>query len=281
MNIIFVCMGNTCRSPMAAGYLASKGIPWIEVKSKGLFADGAPVCETAVKAMAEVGIDISSHISSSLTKEDVLWTEKIICMSKSHMAQLLAAGISDKKLSVLSGGINDPFGGDIEVYRACRDEIFRGIDMLFEQGFFSEFSISPISQRHIAGLAKLEEVCFSQPWSADALLESFKRGTKFFVAENADHIMGYIGFNVVLDEGYITNVAVFPKYRRMGVATALVRKAISYSKKNGLAFLSLEVRKSNSAAIALYENEGFKTEGERKNFYTNPKENALIMTVRF
>ncbi|MBQ8648869.1 MAG: ribosomal protein S18-alanine N-acetyltransferase, partial [Clostridia bacterium] len=115
----------------------------------------------------------------------------------------------------------------------------------------------------------------------DALLESFKRGTKFFVAENADHIMGYIGFNVVLDEGYITNVAVFPKYRRMGVATALVRKAISYSKKNGLAFLSLEVRKSNSAAIALYENEGFKPEGERKNFYTNPKENALIMTVRF
>ncbi|MBQ3817187.1 MAG: ribosomal protein S18-alanine N-acetyltransferase [Clostridia bacterium] len=153
--------------------------------------------------------------------------------------------------------------------------------MLFEKGFFSEFSINPIMQRHISGIAKLEKVCFDEPWSAEALFESYKRGTKFFVAENAEHIMGYIGFSAVAGEGYITNVAVFPKYRRMGVATALLEKAKGYGKENRLEFLSLEVRKSNYAAISLYEKEGFVACGERKNFYTNPKEDAIIMTVWF
>ena len=85
----------------------------------------------------------------------------------------------------------------------------------------------------------------------------------------------------ILDEAYITNVAVFPEYRKMGVGTALLNKVFALKDELNLSFVSLEVRQSNLSAIRLYEKLGFKTEGTRKNFYTNPLENALIMTKRF
>lgn len=281
MNILFVCTGNTCRSPMAEGYLSSKNMPWITVISRGIFADGSPVSRNTAEVMKEVGTDISSHISRLLTKDDTEWADKIICMSNSHLEQLKAGGVPLKKLIVLGGGISDPFGGSTDVYRKCRDEIFACIDRLFEDGFFSDFKISPINQSHIAAVAKLESVCFSEPWSADGILDSYKHGTRFFIAENGNHIMGYIGIKPVADEGYITNVAVFPKYRRMGVATALLGKVFSFARENGLCFVSLEVRKSNNAAVQLYKNNGFICEGVRRDFYRSPKEDALIMTKRF
>ena len=85
----------------------------------------------------------------------------------------------------------------------------------------------------------------------------------------------------MLDEGYITNVAVFPQYRKQGVATALIKRVFELAQEKKLAFVSLEVRVSNSAAIALYEKAGFKEEGRRKSFYRDPREDALIMTKRF
>lgn len=281
MNIIFVCTGNTCRSPMAQGYLKSKKIPWINVISRGIYADGSPVSENSSVVMAELGIDIKDHISQSLTKDDINRADRIVCLSHNHYKVLKAAGIGAKKLSVLGNGICDPFGCDVSVYRQCRDEIAKAIDELFEEGFFSLLQINSIEERHIGAIAKLEKVCFSEPWSAETLLDSYKRGTKFFVAENEKDILGYIGFSVIAGEGYITNVAVFPKYRNSGVGTALVNEAVSYCKKENLEFLSLEVRKSNEQAIRLYEKAGFKVVGERKDFYRNPKENALIMTVYF
>ena len=111
--------------------------------------------------------------------------------------------------------------------------------------------------------------------------EAAEHGTEFFVAENAEHLLGYIGIKPVLDEGYITNVAVFPQYRKKGIATALIKRVFELAQEKKLAFVSLEVRLSNSAAIALYEKAGFKEEGRRKSFYRNPREDALIMTKRF
>ncbi len=279
MKIIFVCTGNTCRSPMAAGYLANKNIEWLEVSSKGIFADGSPAHQNSVAVMNEVGIDISEHISVTISEEDIKTADRIVCLSRNHFDYLLSMGVTPKKLSVLGNGIADPYGMGIDDYRLTRDEIINAIDMLFEDGFFSEFKIKNIEQRHISAIAKLESVCFSEPWSADSILESFNHGTKFLVAENENDVLGYIGFSVICGEGYVTNVAVFPKYRNKGVATALVSEAISYCKEIGAEFLSLEVRKSNENAIKLYEKSGFSIVGERKDFYRNPKENALIMTI--
>lgn len=274
MNILFVCTGNTCRSPMAEGYLKSLGIQDISVKSCGLAADGSPVSENSVKACKEKGVDISGHISKNITAEDLDWADKIICMSESHKAYLEPYAM--EKLSVLGGGISDPFICPIEVYRECRDEIFTAIDRLF-----LPFKIIPMEREHIKGIARLEEICFSEPWSESTILESYTGGTKFFVAVADKRVLGYAGISCILDEGYITNIAVYPEERKKGIAIALLKRLFDLAEELSLSFVSLEVRESNLAAISLYEKMDFKKEGLRKNFYRDPQENAYIMTKRF
>lgn len=281
MNILFVCTGNTCRSPMAEGYLRSKKLDGVTVLSRGLACDGSPVSLNSKTAMAEVGIDISGHISLQITDSDIKNADKIICLSPSHMAVLLSVGVPENKLFVLGNGISDPFGGDITVYRRCRDEIFAAIDELQKDGFFGNICIVPLEQRHIKDIASLEALCFSEPWSEEGILEAYRLGTKFFVAENSKQLVGYIGIKAVIDEGYITNVAVYPQYRGTGVATALINKVFDFAKEKGLSFVSLEVRASNTQAVSLYQKTGFKEEGRRKDFYRLPREDALIMTKRF
>lgn len=281
MNILFVCTGNTCRSPMAEGYLRSKKLDGVTVLSRGLACDGSPVSLNSKTAMAEVGIDISGHISRQITDSDIKNADKIICLSPSHRAVLLSAGVPQEKLYILGKGISDPFGGDITVYRRCRDEIFAAIDELQKDGFFGNICIVPLEQRHIKDIAKLEVLCFSEPWSEEGILEAYRLGTKFFVAESDKNLIGYIGIKAVIDEGYITNVAVYPQYRRMGVAAALLNKVFDFAKEKGLSFVSLEVRASNTQAVSLYQKTGFKEEGRRKDFYRLPREDALIMTKRF
>lgn len=281
MNILFVCTGNTCRSPMAEGYLRSKALKDVSVSSRGLSADGSAVSINSKTVMNEIGIDISNHISKQITPDDIVLADKIICLSPSHKAALLSAGAPKEKLFVLGNGISDPYGGNPDVYRRCRDEIINATDELIKSGFFNSFIIVPIEQRYISPIAKLEKVCFSEPWTAKGLIDSYKSGTKFFAAENGSRLIGYIGIKAVIDEGYITNVAVFPQYRRQGAATALINKVFEYAMEKSLSFVSLEVRVSNSDAVSLYEKLGFVTEGRRKDFYRNPREDALIMTKRF
>lgn len=274
MNILFVCTGNTCRSPMAEGYLNSLKIDGVKAISRGLAAGCEKISENSLKAMQEIGIDMAEHISKPLTPEDILWADKIYCMSEFHKAAILP--FAPDKTELLGQGIPDPFGGDLEEYLACRDSIICEIDKLFKP-----FSVVSVEYRHIKRIAALERVSFSTPWSEEALLDAFSHGTKFFVAEKDDKVLGYIGISCILDEGYITNVAVFPEYKNKGVGTALLNRVISLKDELPLSFISLEVRESNATAIRLYEKFGFKTEGFRRNFYTNPLENALIMTKRF
>ena len=274
MNILFVCTGNTCRSPMAEGYLNSLKIDGVNVRSRGLSVGFQKISDNSLKALKEIGIDMSEHISKPISKEDVLWADKIYCMSEAHKMAILP--IAPDKTYLLGNGIPDPFGGDLDEYKICRDSIIAEIDSLFPT-----FSVVPVEHKHLKQIAKLEKVVFSTPWSEDALLDAFSHGTKFFVAQKGDTVLGYIGISCVVDEGYITNVAVFPEFRCMGVGTALLNKVFSLKDELSLSFISLEVRESNLSAIHLYEKMGFETEGLRKNFYTNPSENALIMTKRF
>ena len=281
MNILFICTGNTCRSPMAEGYLVSKQLPGVAVLSRGLYADGSPLSENAALALREAGIEMAGRKSVPLTKAETENADKILCLSPSHKQRLAEAGVPEEKLFILGGGIADPFGGDLAVYRACRDAIFAAIDELIEAGFFASFTLLPIEGEHFPAVTKLEKTCFSEPWSQEGLLESYRHGTRFFVAERENKVLGYIGVNAVADEGYITNVAVFPGERKAGVGTALLRRAIDFAQAQNLAFLSLEVRVSNFEAIRLYQKLGFAEEGRRKGFYRNPSEDALIMTKRF
>ncbi len=278
MNILFVCTGNTCRSPMAEGYLKHKKIKDINVKSAGIYADNEPVSQNSREIMSELGIDISSHMSYGITMDLLHWADKIFCMSPSHRNALLSVGVNPEKLFVLGLGILDPFGQDISVYRNCRDEIISEIDKLFSPITVRK---SEMTDRDTEKIVELEKICFTEPWSRDALADSYKNGTHFFIAEVGCDTAGYIGINTVLDEGYITNIAVFPEFRKKGVATTLLAHIENFAKEKELSFITLEVRVSNTAAINLYRKSGFRDEGRRKNFYRKPNEDALILTKRF
>ena len=135
---------------------------------------------------------------------------------------------------------------------------------------------------HTARLSELEKLCFSEPWSENALLEEIDNPAAYFVtAVEGDEILGYGGMHTVLGESYIDNIAVFPQYRGRGVGRAVTQALIEKAKENGGAFITLEVRASNTPAIALYTSLGFETAGVRKRFYTDPEEDAVIMTLSF
>lgn len=280
MNVLFVCTGNTCRSPMAEGYLKSLGIENITVKSKGLSANNEKVSKNSVLSMKEINIDISSLFSEQLNLCDIAWADKIICMSESHKT-VLCLYADSKKVSVLGGGIPDPFGQDLSAYKKCLQYITDAIDNLLKDNFFYGVQIKALEIDNIADVAECEKICFSCPWSKESLIDAYNNNTSFFVAVEGDKVIGYIGINCILDEGYITNIAVLPESREKGVGTALINRVFSLASDLNLSFVSLEVRESNSKAINLYKNLGFKTEGKRKNFYNKPKEDALIMTKRF
>ena len=139
MNWLFVCTGNTCRSPMAAACmrraLSKRGLDG-QVFSAGVAANGSPATENAVTVMGEIGVDISNHRSTPLTLELCKQADRVAVMTAAHKAMLMAAGVSAENVVVLAegeGGIADPYGGDLECYRNTRDQLICEIDRLLEK----------------------------------------------------------------------------------------------------------------------------------------------------
>ena len=143
--------------------------------------------------------------------------------------------------------------------------------------------IVPMTADHLDEVAELERVCFTTPWSRNMLAEELDNYLSAFLValDDNDNVAGYAGLQAVLDEGYITTVAVRPDCRRQGIAGKLLQVFLDFAKGNHLAFLSLEVRASNYDAIALYGSRGFRSVGRRKNYYEHPREDAIIMTKEF
>ena len=143
--------------------------------------------------------------------------------------------------------------------------------------------LTQMQSGHLEKLAELEKICFSsQAWSYKSLEDELTNPTAhFFVAEVDEEVAGYIGMYIVCENCYVTNVAVFPQYRRQGVARALIKMAMLTADAMETDFISLEVRPSNEAALSLYRSFGFEQNGLRKNYYKNPTEDALIMTKFF
>lgn len=142
----------------------------------------------------------------------------------------------------------------------------------------TDVNIVPMRCEHVAALAELEQLCFSQPWSQNSLEHALEDPLAFFcVAEQESAVLGYAGMYCIVPECDVTNVAVFPYARGKGVGTALVRALLDHAWSKGADVVTLEVRASNIAAQALYERLGFVSVGRRPGFYAAPKEDAVMM----
>lgn len=128
----------------------------------------------------------------------------------------------------------------------------------------------------IPALCALEAECFSLPWSEKSFEDFFANGcSRCLVAQSDGKVIGYVGMNLISGEGEITNLAVTESARGKGVATYLMD---ALYKTDGLTKLMLDVRVSNTPARALYEKCGFGVDGIRKNFYSHPREDAVLMS---
>lgn len=146
-----------------------------------------------------------------------------------------------------------------------------------------EYVITSMKEEQLSQAAELETLCFTDPWSTAMLREHWNNpcSVTLAAADLQGTLLGYAGLLRVLDEGYITNVAVHPGFRRCGIASALLDALETLARKKEWAFLTLEVRVSNYAARALYEKQGFMEAGLRRGYYRQPKEDAMIMTKWF
>ena len=141
--------------------------------------------------------------------------------------------------------------------------------------------IADVHEEQLNEIEELEGRCFSVPWKREMLQSQLGECHVFLAANTDGRVAGYVGMMTVLDEGYISNVAVAPEMRRRGIADALLRELERRARKMELSFMTLEVRQSNAPAIALYEKHGFSRVGVRRGYYEQPREDAVLMTLRF
>lgn len=135
-----------------------------------------------------------------------------------------------------------------------------------------------MTAEHIAAIAEIEKICFSDPWSINSIASELENPLSLWlVALDDDCVVGYVGSQTVLGGADMMNLAVLPEYRKQSIGETLVRTLVERLRAKGAISLSLEVRQSNQPAICLYEKLGFTQVGIRPNYYRNPKENALIL----
>jgi ribosomal-protein-alanine N-acetyltransferase len=142
--------------------------------------------------------------------------------------------------------------------------------------------IEPLAgPEEIDAILEIEQASFTNPWTKEMYLAELRNRevSFFFLARDINRrVVGFCSFWRVLDELHINNLAVWPALRRSGIATALLRRVLNEGKRLGARRAMLEVRQSNAAARELYQKFGFAVSGTRSKYYTNPVEDALVLS---
>ncbi|ELC8442060.1 ribosomal protein S18-alanine N-acetyltransferase [Clostridium perfringens] len=142
----------------------------------------------------------------------------------------------------------------------------------------SSYRIESMNSSHVKGIFEVSKLSLAESWNIESIeKELSNKLAKYLVALDGNKVIGFVGMWIVFDEGDITNIAVHPDYRKQGVGNLLMDSLIALCKESNITSLTLEVRESNLPAQNLYKKHKFTEEGVRKNFYDNPKENAIIM----
>ena len=139
--------------------------------------------------------------------------------------------------------------------------------------------IEKMTNEHLPMVMSIERKSFTHPWSEESFLsELSKPSSHLFVATENGEVLGYAVLDLVLDEGSLLIIAVDEKHRRKGIAKAFFSELEKTAREKQLSFITLEVRASNESAINLYASQGFTKVAVRKNYYTKPLEDAVLMT---
>ena len=143
----------------------------------------------------------------------------------------------------------------------------------------SDVTVIPTEYSHLDKIAEIEQKCFSNPWSKQSFADGMNNQNtqKYFTAILDDKIVGYICIFHIFEDGELLNVAVDPEYRKQGIGQTLLDKMFEYLKDTEVNRISLEVRESNISARQLYLKNGFRPTGVRKNYYSAPREDGIIM----
>ncbi len=144
-----------------------------------------------------------------------------------------------------------------------------------------DFFIEPVtSERDIDDLLRIESIAFTRPWTREMYLSELEhRDVSFFyiARDPVGEAIGFCSWWLVLDEVHVNNFAVLPEHRRAGVASRLLERVLADGAARGANRATLEVRRSNEAALRLYEKFGFAVTAVRRNYYSHPEEDALIL----
>lgn len=144
-----------------------------------------------------------------------------------------------------------------------------------------DFEICPFEEKYIDQILNIENISFSDPWSRNSMEKELNNNfARYVIVKKQGLVAGYGGMWLILDEGHITNIAVHPDFRGIGIGNQIVTALIDICIFEKINFLTLEVRKSNLIALNLYSKFGFVSEGIRKAYYADNQEDAIIMWKR-
>ena len=278
MRVLFLCTGNTCRSPMAAALFSH--VSGTEAESAGLCAAGGQPAAAHMKTLAPAyHVNLDSHKNRPVSIEMLTQADVIVCLSSVHAMQISAV-ISNEKIRILGGGITDPFGGSLEDYRACTEQMQAAMPALHKD-LRCACRIIPAEEAHLPAMAALQQAVFHPPASEARLRERFAVPHAHILTSLLDdsRVGGYIAVDEIADEAFIDDVAVFPQVQHRGIGNALLARAETEAILRGCRIIHLEVRES-SGARALYAARGYREVGRRKNFYETPVEDAILMALK-